>query len=112
MARRDNLRLYITPRAGYSRTSSKTVTESTQSVTPNLLPGLTTAMPRREMSGKGDGWSFAGLFGAQYDASERFAVFGEVGAGYSSNQPGISTISDITSRSFGIRSGVGVIVFF
>src|SRR6185369_3693080 len=53
----DNLRTYVAPRFSYGRTSGNS--SNTESTT--------------------DVYTFAGMFGAHYSLSRRFAAFGEVG---------------------------------
>jgi len=93
----DNLRTYVAPRFSYGRTSGNS--SNTESTT--------------------DVYTFAGMFGAHYSLSRRFAAFGEVGVGYA-RQSGASTTTigaltnHITSHgnAFGTRTGVGVILYF
>jgi opacity protein-like surface antigen len=88
----DDLHLYVTPRWDYSHASSSSaVTETT-----------------------GTGWGLTGSIGAQYALGKRFAVFGEVGIGYSqsSTKGPVPIETEIKSHSVGLRSGVGVIVYF
>jgi hypothetical protein len=57
----------------------------------------------------------AGSFGAQYKVHERFGLFGEVGASYS-NQDGESGFTtarqSLSTTASGLRSGVGVVLYF
>jgi hypothetical protein len=93
----ENLRTYVAPRFSYGRTSGES--SNTESTT--------------------DIYTFAGMFGAQYSLSRRFAAFGEVGVSYA-RQSGTSTttIGALTNRitskgnAFGTRTGVGVILYF
>ena len=88
----DDLHLYVSPRWDYSHGSASTeVTETTA-----------------------NGWGLTGSMGAQYALGKRFAVFGEVGVGYrhsSTKGPAIIE-AELKSDSVGLRSGVGVVVYF
>lgn len=92
----DNLRTYVAPRFSYTRTHGEgDVTEST-----------TTS------------YSMAGMFGAHYLLGSRFAVFGELGFGYTrQDSTAITTIvSEIRTTSHGngvgTRTGIGVVLYF
>ncbi len=101
------LRTYVSPRFTYSRLSSGNETRSTTTTT-----GEST----------GNAYGIAGSFGAEYMLGRRFAVFGEVGLGYShTSQVGNQTLtvptaydarSETTSSGVAVRSAVGVVVFF
>lgn len=93
----DNLRTYVAPRFSYSRTSGNS--SNTDSTT--------------------DIYTFAGMFGAQYSLSRRFAAFGEVGLSYArQNGTSTTTIGPVTTQirnranAFGTRTGVGVVLYF
>lgn len=94
----DSLRTYFSPRLTYAHTSGESelssITNSTSETT-------------------GDSTSLTGSFGAQYSLGDRFAVFGEVGFGYShtSTESSTSTIK-LTGDGWGTRTGVGVIFYF
>jgi hypothetical protein len=84
----------------------------------------------------GSAYSTSGSFGAQYALTRRFGVFGEIGAAYSSSKAtATSTLNTLTSggflgvpfttttstqivrsetrtRSWNVRTGVGVIFYF
>jgi hypothetical protein len=93
---RDNLKLYVAPRFGYSRTSG--TTEFSESNT--------------------DIYSIGGSFGGLYALGRRFAVFGEAGFQYSHQNGSIksSTASALQTTSRGdsaaTRTGVGIIIYF
>ena len=98
-----DLRFYLTPRVAYGW--SRTETENTP---PSQLQ-LTS------YESKTDGVLVAGSFGAQYKFHDRFEVFGEVGVSYS-DQDGETafTVSrqTLSTTNVGLRSGVGVTVYF
>lgn len=50
-------------------------------------------------------------YGAQYDLGTRFGVFGEVGLAFLSDSHSFDSFK-ISSKRFGMRSGVGVILYF
>jgi hypothetical protein len=120
VARWDALRAYVTPRVGYTRSSSTVTTTTT--IGPTELPGgvvtgiFTTGrgVPVSERTTRTNGYQVGGSFGAQYSLVERFAVFGEVGVNYSSldSPAGSAPLPGIQARSVGTRGGVGVIFFF
>jgi opacity protein-like surface antigen len=110
--RRDALRIYVAPRVGYTRSD----TTITSTVSGPLPPGIPSGLfPPATRDNSNSGYAIAGVFGAQYALSDRFALFGEAGVGYSSSEssaePGIAGV-EFQSRTTGTRSGVGVIVFF
>jgi hypothetical protein len=89
----DRVRPYFSPRIGYARSSASS---------DSSLP----------LESSAHAWSFSGSFGAEYSAVSKFSVFGEVGVNFS-RQTGESGISGIemTSRTTGMRAGVGVIFY-
>lgn len=108
----DKLRAYVSPRYAYGRLTSNS--------------GTTFAVDNKNTT-----QSVTGSFGAQYQIHRRFAVFGETGFGYTRsrttftsllllpvipvgpNVPApVSRSESITSRSWGTRSGAGVIFYF
>jgi hypothetical protein len=103
----DALRTYVSPRWAYSRSSS-----GSSSSLSELDDALTFETSTHTV---------AGSFGAQYAIARRFSVFGEVGGAFtrSANTPQEQRASSVftsssrtVSRSFGARSGAGVILYF
>jgi hypothetical protein len=93
----DRLRTYVAPRLEYARVSTNTSSDI-------LL------VPVSLDSGR-NVWGATGLFGARYSLSDRFALFGELGFGFSK-----TTLSDLDAqqpsiRNWGTRTGVGVVFF-
>jgi hypothetical protein len=92
----DNLRTYVAPRFSFARThGSGDVSNSTT-----------------------DSYSIAGMFGAHYLLGQRFAVFGELGFGYT-RQTGSATttiVNEVRTTNHGnsvaTRTGIGVILYF
>lgn len=92
----DNLRTYVAPRFSFARTHGHgDVTSSTT-----------------------DSYTAAGMFGAQYMLGQRFAVFGELGFGYT-RQRGSATATVLTEvrttnhgNTVATRTGIGVILYF
>jgi hypothetical protein len=92
----DNLRTYVAPRFSFSRThGSSDVSTSTS-----------------------DSYLVAGMFGAHYLLGQRFALFGELGFGYT-RQTGSATTTVVTEvrttthgNAFATRTGIGVILYF
>lgn len=97
----DRVRLYVAPRAAYLRTTIDI--DDDQSSLGASFDNSTS------------GFVAAGAFGAQYNAHERFAIFGELGGQYTS-QSSRSALSISSSRSenrtAGLRSAVGVTLYF
>jgi hypothetical protein len=96
----DQLRFYVAPRAAYLRTSIDIDDDQP----------LASAFDNTST-----GFVAAGAFGVQYNAHDRFAIFGELGAQYTSQS---STSEFLTSRTrgevrtAGLRSAVGVTLYF
>jgi hypothetical protein len=96
----DQLRFYVAPRAAYLRTSIDIDDDEPLAAT---------------FDNTSTGFVAAGAFGVQYNAHDRFAIFGELGAQYTSQS---STSEFLTSRtrgenrSAGLRSAVGVTLYF
>jgi hypothetical protein len=97
----DRVRLYVAPRAAYLRTTIDI--DDDQSSLGVSFDNSTT------------GFVAGGAFGAQYGAHERFAIVGELGVQYTS-QSSRSALSISSSRSenrtAGLRSAVGVVLYF
>jgi hypothetical protein len=89
----DDTQLYVSPRWTYSHnsTSNQIGTEASSNA-----------------------WGLAGLVGAQHKLGTRFALFGEVGFGYSRSTLGAGslTVGEATASTYGTRTGVGVILYF
>jgi hypothetical protein len=98
LSERDRVRPYVSPRFTYTRSSS--TVDSSGSLPPPS--GATT---------HGDAYSAAGSFGAQYTPNRRFAVFGDVGFGYTHTT--LKTGGGaLDSNSWGTRTGAGVVFYF
>ncbi len=99
---REDLRFYVSPRLAWlwTRGSSE-----------NSL-GSSSLTPRNVDT---DGYLVSGAFGAQYSLSDRFRLFGELGVTYS-NQDEDTELSGTrfttSLTGFGLRSGVGIVVYF
>ena len=93
----DKLRTYVSPRFTYAHSTSEqdlsSVTNSSSKSTTNATAGQ-------------------GSFGAQYYVSNRFAVFGELGFGFSSTE-GTSSLTTTkgSATAWGTRSAVGIIFY-
>lgn len=93
----DKLRTYVSPRFTYAHATTtsnlSSITNSTAKSTANNTGGQ-------------------GSFGAQYYVSSRFAVFGELGLGFSHNESTSNlTPTKNTSWAWGTRSAVGIIFY-
>jgi hypothetical protein len=93
-------RLYLVPRAAYIHTSL------------DLDGSAGTSLALDEET---DGYLLSGALGGQFKAHDRFSIFGELGLQYtsqgSSQSIGIGT-NESESRSLGLRSAVGVVLYF
>ena len=95
----DRFHVYLVPRAAYLRSSQDLETA-----------GLTSALDTTS-----NGYLVSGSVGAQVAAHDRFSIFGELGAQYSSqrSEAAFSTSrSENENRTFGLRSAVGVTLYF
>jgi len=95
MAKRDNLRPYLSPRLTFGRASNSSSTSTTSTPITSYTLG--------------------GSVGAQYDVSNRFSVFGEVGLNYgwqnTNTTSGTTTFTNST-KVFGTGSRIGVAIYF
>jgi hypothetical protein len=92
----DALRTYVSPRFQYTRGS---------------VSGMSGTIETDFLS---NAYLVSGSFGAQYALSRRFALYGELGLGFTKSsttttQPGAGT-SD--TNTWSTRSGVGVVLYF
>jgi hypothetical protein len=114
----DALRAYVTPRFAYAHSSNSSGSPST------IIASSSEGMSRT--------YTTSGSFGAEYAIGRRFGVFGEIGLAYASSTtsstttvvstltfvgiplpPTISTSSsEVHLKSWGVRSAVGVNVYF
>jgi len=92
----DEVRAYAGPRFAYGRTTSSS---------ENAIDGVT------ELNSTT--YELAGLFGVQYTPHRRFAVFGEVGFGYTNRETesGESVVF-LESLNWGTQTGAGIIFYF
>jgi hypothetical protein len=110
----DRVRAYLGPRVTYEHISASI--ETTRTLTPPLPPssppivGLPAGQEDQKITN--DDFSVAGLFGAQYTPTARFAVFGESGVAYAT--PDLISPSPIatTRRTVSLTGRVGVVFFF
>lgn len=94
------LRFYVAPRAAYLRTSIDIDDDQP----------LAAAFDNTST-----GFLAAGAFGVQYNAHDRFAIFGELGAQYtsqSSSSEFLTSRNRSENRTAGLRSAVGVTLYF
>jgi hypothetical protein len=98
------LRLYVTPRYSFGRTSSTTTIEVPQLQFPFGTLTTTTFTTKRTTHEHG----LAGLIGAEYRLGDRFGVFGEVGVLYT--RASLSSAAD--NWAVGSTSGIGVTLYF
>lgn len=96
----DRLRFYVVPRAAYLRSTVDLEDDS----------GFASAFDTDST-----GYLASGALGTQYAVHDRFVVFGEVGVQYSSqtSETSFSVSRNKTkSRGAGLRSGIGVTLYF
>jgi hypothetical protein len=111
VSRNDNVSTYFSPRFAYARATSESERPDFSITLPEPLPF---PLPSLDIRSKSSSYSFAGSFGAQYSPNRRFSVFGELGLNYSSQQTELSpsSLSETEGSVFGVRSAVGVILYF
>jgi len=98
------LRVYVTPRYSFGRTSSTITLQVPQFQVPLGTITTTPITTKRTTHEHG----LAGLVGAEYRLGERFGVFGEVGVLYT--QASLSSETD--NWAVGSTSGIGVTLYF
>jgi len=107
LSKGDALRTYVSPRFGYDRLST-----TTDLGVPSALSPVAT----QPTTFTATGYSVSGSLGAQYALGKRFGVFGELGLSYTHTRdttvPPLFIDSTSTARSVGLRSGVGIVLFF
>jgi len=89
----DDTQLYVSPRFTYTHNSTSSEIGSEAS---------------------SNSWGLMGSVGAQHKLGTRFAVFGEVGLGYSRSTIGAGSlvVGEATASTLATRTGVGVILYF
>jgi hypothetical protein len=114
----DALRAYVSPRLAYSRSTGSTTSGDLVGGVPVIpvTPGTPALPSLPTVSTTISSYLIAGSFGAEYSLARRFALFGEVGYGYSrtsssSATGGVATLK-LTTNATGTRTGVGVILYF
>jgi hypothetical protein len=98
------LRVYVTPRYSFGRTSATTTIQVPQIQLPFGTITTTSITTTRSTLEHG----VAGLIGVEYRLAERFGVFGEVGLLYTR----ASLSSDTDNWAVGSTSGIGVTLYF
>jgi hypothetical protein len=106
--RSDELRLYIAPRLAVLISKNEIETSIT-GLSPADLAALTFPANRETTSHSPSGGV---ALGVSHDVSPRIRIFGEAGVNYSRSTMDGIPINEITQSSFGVRSGVGVVVLF
>jgi hypothetical protein len=110
---RDQLRIYVAPRVGVEIVTLTSRTEwDVSGIPPALLAALT--VPANEERSTTDIMAdIRAIFGASYRVGERFGVFGETGVGYTGGTASAtSSTVEIERSSFGLRAGIGGILYF
>jgi hypothetical protein len=95
----DRLKTYVSPRLTYARTTNE-----------NTSSGVTTSTVETTATSTG----VFGSFGAQYELSDKFSVFGELGVGFGRAKTTGSTSQVPTAKgtTWNTRSGVGLVYYF
>lgn len=109
----DQLKIYVAPRAGVAIVNSTSRTDWDVSGLPPALLAAITFPADVERSHTDYAPDISAKFGASYRLGDRFGVFGETGFGYvrrAASTDG-STI-EATLSSFGLRAGIGGILYF
>jgi hypothetical protein len=111
VSRNDNVSTYFSPGFAYARATSESDGPDFYITLPEPLPF---PIPSPDIRSESSSYSFAGSFGAQYSPNRRFSVFGELGLNYASQQTesSLSSLYETEGSTFGVRSAVGVIVYF
>lgn len=109
---RDQLKIYVTPRAGLSITSVTFRTEyDVSGIPPALLAAIT--FPANEERSESDyAPDISARFGASYRLGDRFSVFAEAGFGYTGGLSTTSLNTEVKQHAIGLRSGIGGILYF
>lgn len=105
----DNAAMYFAPRVAWSRATRESRADL------DGFPGVIPIFVDTETESSSDLYSYSGSFGAQAWVGRRFSVFGEVGLAYSTSSEEADSIlstGDVSLKSFNIRSGVGVVLYF
>ena len=109
---RDQLKIYVAPRAGVSMSSvTFRTTFDVSGIPPALLAAIT--LPANEERSESDyAPDFSAKFGAAYRLGDRFSVFGEAGFGYTGGVSTSNFNTEVRQNSIGLRSGIGGILYF
>jgi hypothetical protein len=95
-AKWDNVSAYVAPRVAWSHGSAESRAD---------VGGF-----NNESSA--DSYTYSGSLGAQAWVGTRFSVFGEAGVSYTHGESETSLGTELKNKSFGLRSGVGAILYF
>jgi hypothetical protein len=110
---RDQLKLYVAPRAGVRVMSQESETSYDLSgLPPALLAALQLPRLDEEFSLTDTSPEFGVMFGASYRLAPRFGVFVETGAEYTRGTFESGSSLESTHSTFGIKSGVGAVLYF
>ena len=112
LAKTDRFRTYVAPRfaVGLSRSILKRSYDLT-SLPANLPAALLSQLQPETIKSSSTTPLLGGLFGATAAIGERMGVFGEVGINYTRSS-GFGFDPDSKTHTVGVRSGVGVVLFF
>jgi len=99
VSKHDALQIYVSPRWAFTRVSSSSASNGVTSTSSGNVQFV------------------SGSIGGQYALGTRFAVFGEIGLGYTyttntPTSPIVTLATASTARTIGTRSGAGVILYF
>jgi hypothetical protein len=110
---RDQLEIYVAPRVGVAIANLTSRTEWDVSGVPPALLAALTLPANDEQSRTNYSPDISAKVGASYRPGDRFAVFGETGAGYTrSSSSTLPSNLEVTHSTFGLRAGIGGILYF
>ena len=110
---RDQLKVYVAPRIGVRFASQETETEYDLSgLPPAIVAALQLPSLDEDFSESDAEPEFGAMFGVSYRVAERFGVFAETGVEYTRGDFESRGVLRSTHSSFGLRSGVGGVLYF
>jgi hypothetical protein len=116
IGRSDNVSTYFSPRFAYASSSTEFEGPDFSILAPVIfdVTSIGLSIPTLDFRTESSSYSFGASYGAQYSPVRRFSIFGEVGLNFTSHQHESSPFSgsDSEGSAFGVRSAVGVILYF
>jgi len=118
LSRVDRFTTYIAPRMSWSASRTHTQLEYQISGLQFLPDTIRRLYAPEDFTTTQHTPTISALFGASAAVHDRFSVFGEAGFGYSwTTLPGFpirtaTVVRDSRQKSFGLRSGIGAVIYF